>query len=192
MMLLAKDFMRLKAVLRTSPPPESGYVWVVRAGRHSAVIGAKVVDIHTGYYNDLFPYHARGTRLANEFPIAPVDVPRGWILPFRPCTFEGMTLACAANTEAYLNALYNHDLRVEHKHRHLAPRLDARWYAPKPKIGDMIIDMHGKRTGVVVAKPDDLMRCPSSHPWAYRPVANFDYCCSSRNSNTVDGENSLL
>ena len=73
-----------------------------------------------------------------------------------------------------------------------APGLDAKWYAAKPKIGDVTYDMYGKRTGVVAAKPDGPIMCPSSHPWAYRPAGNFDYCCSSQNSNTVAGENSLL
>ena len=119
-MLLQEDFVRLKAVLHSSPPEEDGYVWVVRPpGSSSAVIGAKVVDIHTGYYNDVFPYHTRGNRLVNDFPFGPVDVPRDWVVPFKPCAFEGMTLACAAKTDAYLNALYNNDLRIKHKHRHL-------------------------------------------------------------------------
>ena len=127
-MLLQEDFDRLKAVLHSSPPEEDGYVWVVRPpGSSSAVIGAKVVDIHTGYYNDVFPYHTRGDKLANDFPFGPVNVPRDWVIPFKPCAFEGMTLACAANTESYLNALYNNDLRIKHKYRHLgecqAPQL---------------------------------------------------------------------
>jgi len=28
-------------------------------------------------------------------------------------------------------------------------------------------------------KPLDPSECPASHPWAYRPKRNFDYCCSS-------------
>ena len=27
-----------------------------------------------------------------------------------------------------------------------------------------------------------MTKCPSTHPWAYRPSSNFDYCCRSPNS----------
>lgn len=27
--------------------------------------------------------------------------------------------------------------------------------------------------------PPPVSRCPASHPWAYRPKADFDYCCAS-------------
>ena len=103
------------------------YQWVVRAGKDSDIIMAKVVDKASGYFVDIFHLFSGGSKVEEKglsntdfvstFFTPPKCFPLDAMLPSKPCLFGEYFFECVHHPKVVLDINYPAGLGVPEKYK---------------------------------------------------------------------------